>query len=76
MELRAALNSAGYRLNFHILQALVLRYGKKGKITFDDFVMCAVKLKTMIEIFKERDPLKMGRATFTLDEWVEKTMYS
>lgn len=76
MELRAALNSAGYRLNFHILQALVLRYGKNGRITFDDFIMCAVKLKTMIEIFKERDPLNTGKATFALDEWVEKTMYS
>lgn len=76
IELRAALHSAGYRLNFHVLRALVLRYGKKGKITFDDFIMCAVKLKTMIETFQERDPRKSLKATFTLDEWVEKTMYS
>ncbi|XP_055947556.1 calpain-A-like isoform X5 [Argiope bruennichi] len=76
IELRAALHSAGYRLNFHVLRALVLRYGKKGKINFDDFIMCAVKLKTMIETFQERDPRKTMMATFTLDEWVEKTMYS
>ncbi|GFV48240.1 calpain-A [Trichonephila clavipes] len=76
IELRAALHSAGYRLNFHVLRALVLRYGKKGKINFDDFIMCAVKLKTMIETFQERDPRKTLMATFTLDEWVEKTMYS
>nr|XP_042907830.1 calpain-A isoform X5 [Parasteatoda tepidariorum] len=76
IELRGALHSAGYRLNFHVLRALVLRYGKKGKVTFDDFIMCAVKLKTMIETFQERDPRKTMRATFTLDEWVEKTMYS
>ncbi|XP_022240877.1 calpain-B-like isoform X3 [Limulus polyphemus] len=48
MELRMALNSAGYRVNFHILRALVIRYGKNEKISFDDFIMCAVKLKTMI----------------------------
>ncbi|XP_054713836.1 LOW QUALITY PROTEIN: calpain-A-like [Uloborus diversus] len=76
IELRAALHSAGYRLNFHVLRALVLRYGKKGKVCFDDFIMCAVKLKTMIETFQERDPRKTMKATFTLDEWVEKTMYS
>jgi calpain len=48
-ELRRALTSAGYHLNSHILNALVLRYGdKEGKMTFDDFVSSAVKLKTMI----------------------------
>lgn len=48
-ELRQALNSAGYRLNNHILNVLVHRYGTKdGFITFDDFMMCAVKLKSMI----------------------------
>lgn len=48
-ELRTALNSAGYKLNNHILNILVHRYGTKdGTITFDDFIMCAVRLKTMI----------------------------
>ena len=48
-ELRQALNSAGYRLNNHILNILVHRYGTKdGKITFDDYIMCTVRLKTMI----------------------------
>lgn len=48
-ELREALHSAGYKLNNHILNVLVHRYGtKEGYITFDDFIMCAVRLKTMI----------------------------
>lgn len=48
-ELRQALNSAGYRLNNHILNILVHRYGSKdGMITFDDYIMCAVRLKTML----------------------------
>lgn len=48
-ELRQALNTAGYRLNNHILNILMHRYGtKEGMITFDDFMMCAVKLKSMI----------------------------
>ncbi|MPC50110.1 Calpain-A [Portunus trituberculatus] len=48
-ELRQALNSAGYRLNHHISDALMLRYGDRdGKVSFDDFIMCSVKLKTMM----------------------------
>lgn len=48
-ELRQALNSAGYRLNNHILNILFHRYGAAdGTITFDDFMMCAIRMKTMI----------------------------
>ncbi|XP_046626933.1 calpain-A-like isoform X7 [Neodiprion virginianus] len=76
-ELRQALNSAGYRMNNHILNVLVHRYGTKdGMIAFDDYIMCAVRLKTMIDIFRERDPDKTNTATFTMEEWVEKTLYS
>ncbi|XP_046752050.1 calpain-A isoform X5 [Diprion similis] len=49
-ELRQALNSAGYRMNNHVLNILVHRYGTKdGMIAFDDYIMCAVRLKTMID---------------------------
>uniref|UniRef100_A0A1B6KWC1 Calpain catalytic domain-containing protein n=1 Tax=Graphocephala atropunctata TaxID=36148 RepID=A0A1B6KWC1_9HEMI len=76
-ELREALNSAGYRLNNHILNILAHRYaGKDGRISFDDFIMCAVKLKTMIEYFKDKDQSDSNKAMFTLEEWVEKTLYS
>lgn len=48
-ELRQALNSAGYHLNNHILNILMHRYGNKNcEIEFEDFIMCAVKLKCMI----------------------------
>lgn len=48
-ELRQALNAAGYTLNNHILNILVHRYASKDcKISFDDFIMCAVRLKSMI----------------------------
>ncbi|KAH8270906.1 hypothetical protein KR018_011929 [Drosophila ironensis] len=76
-QLREALNSAGYHLNNRVLNALGHRYGSRdGKIAFDDFIMCAVKIKTFIEIFKERDTEKNETATFTLEEWIERTIYS
>lgn len=52
-ELRQALTSAGYHLNNHILNILAHRYsGRDARISFDDFMMCAVRLKTMIGKFE------------------------
>ncbi|XP_025836402.1 calpain-B [Agrilus planipennis] len=76
-ELRQALNSAGYRLNNHVLNIIMHRYGnKRSELHFDDFIMCAVRLKTMLDKFKEKDSSDSGSATFSLEEWVETTIYS
>jgi calpain len=54
VELRSALHAVGYRLNYHVLNALVIRYGnRQGTLAFDDFLMCAIKMKTMIGRFTE-----------------------
>lgn len=75
-ELREALNSAGYRLNNKVLNALAHRYGcLDGEICFDDFIMCAIKTKTMIKRFKEKERIT-GTATFNLDDWLEQTVYA
>ena len=76
-EMREALGSAGYHLNNHILNSLVYRYGAADKtISFDDFIMCAVKVKTMIEHYKEKDFNNTNQATFTMDEWITRALYS
>ncbi|XP_028168957.1 calpain-B-like [Ostrinia nubilalis] len=75
-HLRDALHSAGYTVNAHILNVLAHRYGSSdGYIQFDDFIMCAVRLKTMIDTFKGRS--SGGEyATFSLEEWLNRTVYS
>ena len=103
-ELREALHSAGYNLNNKILNALAHRYSSRdGQIAFDDFIMCAVKLKTMMgewkgpfnlpqrtlraklsisffsffaDLFKARDVDGTNTATFTMEDWLAKTVYS
>ncbi|XP_070491582.1 calpain-A-like [Chironomus tepperi] len=76
-ELRDALNSAGYKLNCQVLSSLIYRYGSPDNtMSIDDFILCAVKVKTMIERFKEKDYLKTNVATFTMDEWVARALYS
>ncbi|XP_068993888.1 calpain-B-like [Neodiprion pinetum] len=52
-ELKGALNSAGYRVNKQVLIKLVHRNQENpGKITFCEFVICALELKTMIETYQ------------------------
>ncbi|XP_077283023.1 calpain A isoform X3 [Arctopsyche grandis] len=77
-SLRDALHSAGYTLNNHILNILAHRYGSRdGYIAFDDFLMCAVRLKTMIDSFHGRaETPNSTTATFTLEEWLRRTVYS
>ncbi|XP_058055312.1 calpain-B-like [Anopheles bellator] len=76
-ELRAALQSAGYSLNNHIINMLMHRYGsREGEIWFDDFVTCAVKIRTMFDAFRAKDLGNQNVARFTLEEWIAKTIYS
>ncbi|XP_053620597.1 calpain-B isoform X7 [Plodia interpunctella] len=73
--LRAALHSAGYTVNAHVLNVLAHRYGARdGYIQFDDFIMCSVRLKSMIEIFEARSS-GGGYATFSLEDWLNRTVY-
>ncbi|XP_025192300.1 calpain-A-like isoform X2 [Melanaphis sacchari] len=76
-ELRPALNLVGYFIKTRTINTMCHRYSnKKGYIEFDDFIMCAIKLKTTIDIFKERDTDNKNVVSFTLEEWVEKSFYS
>ncbi|XP_061725209.1 calpain-B isoform X6 [Cydia pomonella] len=75
-HLRDAIHSAGYTVNAHTLNVLAHRYGgQDGYIQFDDFIMCSVRLKTMIETFKGRSS-GGDYATFSLDDWLNRTVYS
>ncbi|XP_063995554.1 calpain-A-like isoform X2 [Diachasmimorpha longicaudata] len=48
-QLRQALKSAGYRLNNRMLNIFGHRYGTKdGLIYFEGYIMCALRLKTMM----------------------------
>lgn len=38
--------------------------------------MWIIFLVIVIDIFRERDPDQTNTATFTMEEWIEKTLYS
>lgn len=75
--LKEALESAGFHFNRQILSDVVHRYSTKdGKITFDDFLHCSIKIKSMAEFFKSKDKNDTHIAEFTLEEFMDKTLYS
>uniref|UniRef100_A0A3Q2R224 Calpain-1 catalytic subunit n=1 Tax=Fundulus heteroclitus TaxID=8078 RepID=A0A3Q2R224_FUNHE len=47
-EMRMALESAGFKLNNHLFQLIILRYTEDDMaVDFDNFVTCLVRLETM-----------------------------
>ncbi|ESO90128.1 hypothetical protein LOTGIDRAFT_124076 [Lottia gigantea] len=48
-ELRSALHSVGFKLSNGTFHSVVMRYSnREGLIDFGDFVVCAIRLKTML----------------------------
>lgn len=71
-ELRDALNSAGYQINNRILNTLAHRFGSRdGTIGFDDFIMCAMKMKIILEKYEQH-----GQNEFSRDDYIERTLYT
>ncbi|XP_069118054.1 calpain-B-like isoform X11 [Argopecten irradians] len=74
-ELRNAMNKSGFRLSNRSLNALVMRYSnKEGQIEFGDFIVAAIRLKTMLSTFKSRT--QGGMAAFGVDDFIQTTMYA
>ncbi|XP_045414569.1 grancalcin isoform X2 [Lemur catta] len=67
-ELSQAIAVMGYRLSPQTLTAIVKRYSKNGRIFFDDYVACCVKLRALTDFFKRRDHLQQGFVNFIYDD--------
>uniref|UniRef100_A0AAY5E8Y8 Sorcin n=1 Tax=Electrophorus electricus TaxID=8005 RepID=A0AAY5E8Y8_ELEEL len=46
-EMNQALSSMGYRLSPQAMNCIIKRYSCQGKITFDDYVACCVRLRSL-----------------------------
>ncbi|XP_029023225.1 grancalcin isoform X2 [Betta splendens] len=73
-EMNQALNTMGYRVSPQSLNAIIKRYNKGGRIYFDDYVACCVKLRTLTENFRRRDTMQQGAVTFQYDDFILCTM--
>nr|XP_022333304.1 calpain-B-like isoform X1 [Crassostrea virginica]XP_022333305.1 calpain-B-like isoform X1 [Crassostrea virginica] len=76
-ELRSALHASGFRLSNRTFSALVMRYSSKnGNIEFGDFILCAIRMKTMLASFRNIDVDNSGHAAFDVDTFIQTVMYS
>ncbi|KAM4626432.1 grancalcin [Discoglossus pictus] len=73
-ELSQAIMAMGYRLNHHTLTAIIKRYSKNGRIYFDDYVACCVKLRALTDVFRRRDSMQQGVVNFVYDDFLQSTM--
>lgn len=70
-EMQHAITSMGYNLSPQAMDVIMKRYSKHGKITFDDFVHCCVRLRALTDHFRRRDTAQSGSAMFQYDDFVQ-----
>lgn len=73
-EMTQAINTMGYRLSPQALNAVMKRYSKGGRIFFDDYVACCVKLRSVTDNFRRRDTMQQGSVNFQYDDFILCTM--
>ncbi|XP_073692574.1 calpain-1 catalytic subunit [Garra rufa] len=76
-EMRKALDAAGFKLNNHLFQLIILRYTEQDlSVDFDNFVTCLVRLETMFKTFKTLDTDADGYISLTFFQWISLTMFA
>ncbi|XP_033495737.1 sorcin [Epinephelus lanceolatus] len=73
-ELQQALSTMGFNLSPQAMNILMKRYSSNGRIAFDDFISCCVKLRALTDQFQRRDTTRNGQATFQYDDFIQVTM--
>jgi len=73
-EMSQSISSMGYRISPQALNGIVKRYSKGGRIYFDDYVACCVKLRSLTENFRRRDTMQQGAVNFAYDDFIQCTM--
>ena len=66
------LSQMGYRLSPHFIQCLLYRYDpqRKQSLTFDAFVQSCVLLKSLTDIFRQKDTQMRGSVQITYEEFL------
>lgn len=74
-ELHRAIQSWGYNLSPQALNITVKRYATDTRISFDNFIAIAVRLRLLTDHFRRRDTTQTGYANIAYDDFVQITMY-
>lgn len=74
VEMSQSISSMGYRISPQALNVIIKRYSKSGRIYFDDYVACCVKLRALTDTFRRRDTMQQGNVSFPYDDFIQCTM--
>lgn len=73
-ELQQAIAGLGYNLSPQAMNIVMKRFSINGRIPFDEFVSCCVKLRALTDQFRRRDQSQTGQASFGYDDFIQVTM--
>ncbi|KAM4736661.1 sorcin-like [Anableps anableps] len=73
-ELQQAITTMGYSLSPQAMNCIMKRYSNNGRIPFDEFVSCCVRLRALTDQFRRRDMAHSGNASFQYDDFIQVTM--
>ncbi|XP_041648590.1 sorcin isoform X1 [Cheilinus undulatus] len=73
-ELQHALTSMGFNLSPQAMNIIMKRHSTHGRIAFDDFITCCIKIRALTDQFRRRDTSHTGQAMFHYDDFIQVTM--
>ncbi|CAN9498347.1 unnamed protein product [Ophioblennius macclurei] len=73
-EMTQAMTSMGYHVSPQVIDVIVKRYSREGRIYFDDYVACCIKLQALTADFKRRDIRHQAKVTYNYDDFLLCTM--
>ncbi|KAM9353824.1 sorcin [Symphorus nematophorus] len=73
-ELQHAISAMGYNLSPQAMNIIMKRYSTQGRITFDEFMSCCIRLRALTDQFRRRDTAHNGTAMFQYDDFVQVCM--
>lgn len=73
-ELQHAITAMGFHLSPQTMNIIMKRHSTNGRIAFDDFITCCIKLRALTDQFRRRDTSGNGQAMFQYDDFIQVTM--
>ncbi|XP_037684532.1 sorcin-like [Choloepus didactylus] len=73
-ELQKALTTMGFRLSPQTVNSIAKLYSTNGKITFDDYITCCIKLRALTDSFRRRNTAEQGVVSFPYDYFIQCVM--
>ncbi|XP_034007071.1 sorcin-like [Trematomus bernacchii] len=73
-KMALVINAMGFILSPQAQNVIIKRYNKGGRIYFDDYVACCIKLHALTENFKRKDTMQHEAVSFQYDDFILCTM--